>query len=256
MVENMQQQRLDYIAKAVRSGRFVSLREIVDTFGVNIQTARRDVTQLAQSGTLVKVHGGAMPTSEPDVFSVDDRMQFHDAEKAAIGKAAAELVDDGDTIIMDGGSTTSYMIPHLRDKKIQIITNSISLLSLVEDCKGIDVIMTGGYYYAKSKLLLGPLAVKSIERINADKAFISAAGINSTGVFNSNILVVELEHAMIRQAEKTFLLADSSKFGKNALVRLCGFQDITTVITSGMSHPDLANTIQASGTSLVVIRSE
>ena len=103
-------------------------------------------------------------------------MQFHDVEKAAIGRAAAEMVVDGDTIIMDGGSTTSYMVPHLRDKKIQIITNSISLLSLLEDYKGIDVILTGGYYYAKSRLLLGPLAVESIEKVNADKAFISAAG--------------------------------------------------------------------------------
>jgi DeoR family transcriptional regulator, fructose operon transcriptional repressor len=230
----MQQRRLDYITKAVRAGRFVSLREVAETFDVNMQTARRDVAKLAEKGLLAKTHGGAMPITGPDALSLDERIGIQESEKDQIGRAAAVLVQDNDIIIMDGGSTNSYMLPYLRSKRIQIVTNSISLLSRLDDSfPGVEAIVTGGYYYQKSALLLGRSAVKSIKEIHADKAFISAAGVDSSGVYNSNMLVVDIERAMIEQSAETILLVDSTKIGKSSLVKLCGFDEISKILTVG-----------------------
>lgn len=248
----MQKERLDYISKAVRSGRFVSLREVSDTFGISVETARRDVAKLTERNVLIKVHGGAMPLRELDCLSLDERMRIQDAEKNLIGQAAAEFVEDGDIIIMDGGSTTSYMVPHLKGKKLRVITNSVSLLERLRGSwPEMDIIITGGYYYPKSELVLGPLAVEGIRNMHADKAFISTAGITAAGVFNSDTLVAELQKAIMEQSSQTILLADTTKFGKTSLVRLCGFEEISTLITVGNVQPDIANAVRQAGTNLV-----
>jgi DeoR family fructose operon transcriptional repressor len=249
---SVQEERLDYIAKAVRAGRFISLREIADTFDVNMQTARRDVAKLAEKGLLAKVHGGAMPAAGPDLLSLDERICIQESEKDRIAKTAASLVKDDDIIILDGGSTTSYMLPYLRGKRIQIITSSLSLVSRLDDSfSGIEVIVTGGYYYQKSALLLGRSAVNSIREINADKAFISAAGVSASGIYNSNILVVDVERAMIEQSSQTILLVDSTKFGKCSLVRLCGFDEISKAITVGPMPEDIRHAAEKAGTRLL-----
>ncbi len=171
----------------------------------------------------------------------NDIRRFHHAPTVAGS-------DDGDIIIMDGGSTTSYLVPHLSGKMIQIITNSVSLLArLRESLPKMDIILVGGFFYPKSELTLGPLAVKSVKDTHADKAFISAAGITAAGVFNSDTLVAELQKAMIEQSSHTVLLADSTNFGKTSLVRMCGFEEISTLVAGGEVQTDIAEAARNAG---------
>ncbi|MCE5197729.1 MAG: DeoR/GlpR family DNA-binding transcription regulator [Armatimonadota bacterium] len=227
-------ERLDYILQSIDKGRFVSLREVAERFGVDIQTARRDISHLAEQSLVSKVHGGAVQHSEPDTLSVEERLAVNDNEKRLIAEAAAAMVDDGEVVFLDGGSTTTLMTPFLLGKRIHVVTNSLSIAgSLKRGWPDVEVILTGGCYYPKSELLLGPPAVQSIQNSRFNKAFLSAAGITAEGIYNANVLVVELEQAVIARANEKYLLADSSKLGRTSLVRVCDLQDITTLLTAG-----------------------
>lgn len=226
--------RLEYICQSIARGRFISFREITGRFDVNIQTARRDVMLLASQNKLTKVHGGAISREDPDILSVEARLSVRNTEKRHIAEMAAGLISDGDVIFLDGGSTTAFLAPLLLGRSIHVVTNAISLVqTLKTGWPDLDVIVTGGYYYPKSELLLGPSAVESLKNLQINKAFLSAAGVTADGVFNTNMLVVDLERAVIGQAMETYLLADSSKLERTSLVRVCGLEAISTLITTG-----------------------
>ncbi len=226
--------RLQEIIALVDKGRFISLREITERFRVNIQTARRDVAFLDSQNRLSKIHGGAIAREVPDNLSVEDRLNVHDGEKRRIAKTAAKFINDGDVIFLDGGSTTAYLAPLLLGRSIHVITNAISLTHVLKaGWPELDVIVTGGYYYPKSELLLGPAAIESLKHLQINKAFLSAAGVTIDGAFNTNMLVVDLEKAVITQAMDTYLLADASKLERTSLMRVCGLDDLTALITTG-----------------------
>ena len=226
--------RLEFIVQLINKGRFVSLREITERFDVNIQTARRDVIFLANHKKLTKVHGGAISREDPDLLSMEARLSLRDTEKRRIAGVAAQFINDGDVVFLDGGSTTSFLAPLLIGRPIHVVTNAISLMNTLKaGWPELDVIVTGGYYYPKSELLLGPSAVQSLQHLQINKAFLSAAGVTANGVFNTNMLVADIEKAVIQQAMETYLLADSSKLEKTSLMRVCGMKDITGLITTG-----------------------
>lgn len=248
----MREERLDYIAGVVRTGRFIALREIVEKFDVDIQTARRDVGMLEEQGLLVKVHGGAMPKTELGTLSLRERVGLQHTEKERLARAAAELVRPQDTLIIDGGSTTSYLPPHLTGKAIQIVTNSLSLLNnLPERWPGVEVLVTGGDYYPRSAMLLGPATIASLQPLHADWLFLSAAGVTAEGLFNANAQVVEVERAMMQRATRTVLLADSSKIGRRSLIHLCDFRDIAYCITTAQLPEDIAAAAHQAGTHVI-----
>ena len=226
--------RLAHIVDAVNHGRFISLRDIANRFGVNIQTARRDIDLLAERKLVTRVYGGAVQPEAEDALAVEDRLGIRDSEKRRIAELAASFIQDGDVIFLDGGSTTAYLPQHILDKRILVVTNAVSLAEpLKRGWPNLEVIVTGGYYYPKDELLLGPPALKTIQDVQINKVFLSAAGVTAQGVFNSNMLVVELERAVIAQAMETYLLVDPSKLGRTSLVRVCGFEDIDKLVTIG-----------------------
>lgn len=201
---------------------------------MDIQTARRDVIFLANQKRVTKVHGGAISRADPDALSVEARLNLRDTEKRRIAETAAKFIDDGDVVFLDGGSTTSFLAPQILGRPIHVITNAISLMNTLKTgWPDLDVIVTGGYYYPKSELLLDPAAVQSLQHLQINKAFLSAAGVTADGVFNTNMLVADVEKAVIAQAMETYLLADASKLGRTSLMRVCGLEDLTALITTG-----------------------
>jgi DeoR family transcriptional regulator, fructose operon transcriptional repressor len=227
-----QAERLGYIERAVSTMRFVSLREVAERFGVSIQTARRDVSLLADKGAVAKVHGGAVPSTEPDALSLDERLAMQNEEKVAIAALAASLVRSGDVVVMDGGSTTTHMATALGAMQVQVVTNSLLLATKLRGSwPQVEVMVTGGYYYPKSDLLLGPLAVANLGAVRANKAFISAAGVTVDGVYNSNGLVADVERAIIAGSEEVYLLADSTKLGRASLMQVCSLRELAGLVT-------------------------
>lgn len=234
-----QQQRLQQILSYVEEHKSMTVEEAVKAYHASPATIRRDFNLLTQRGQLDKMWGGVMAASNAQI--VDSRSpvrlrktQFHE-EKVRIAKAAADLVKDGDVIIIDGGTTTLEMATFLANKRIQVITNSILIAQKIDEINanaGIEVFLTGGLLYSGSASLVGPHASEIIHSFHAKWLFLSTGGVSDFGVTNSNVLVVETERAMIKQCEKKVMLSDHSKIGKNDLVKLCDISDLDILITN------------------------
>ena len=224
---------LDLIA---RQG-FATLDELVKALGVSESTARRDLEALDLSGAVKRTHGGAVYSGEVRALpALEDRATSAAAEKQAIGKAAAALIDDGDTVLLDGGTTTLEVARALVNRPLQVVTNSLPIAQLQASSPPTDLILLGGYVYPRTGVALGPLAIATMQGIRVRLAILGAGGIVAEGIYNSNMLLVETERQMMACAQDVLIVADHTKFGRLALARLCGLDAIRhLVVDPGLS---------------------
>lgn len=228
----MSENRRERLRELLQSRGFAALGELVDSLQVSESTIRRDLEQLEREGLARRTHGGAFWTGESDTLQIfqtrrDDRWDA----KAAIGRASAELVEDHDTILLDGGSTTYELARHLVGRPLQVVTNSLPVAHLLSSSESIDLVMIGGCIRGRTAVSIGPMAEAMLNSINVGKAFLSVAGITERGYFNSNMMLVESEKAMLASADQAIVVADSSKFGRVSLSRLCGLHEVHTVVS-------------------------
>jgi DeoR/GlpR family transcriptional regulator of sugar metabolism len=169
---------------------------------------------------------------------------LHSTEKARIARAACALVRDGDVLIIDGGTTTLGMAAEMANRRVRILTNSLLIALQIDRLRtareGADVFLTGGQLYPGSALLVGPQTIEDIDSCHARWAFLSAGGLDADGTTNTNQLVVECERAMIRQAEQSVVLADSSKWGRRDMVRASRWSEIAMLISDASPPRPLA----------------
>jgi DeoR/GlpR family transcriptional regulator of sugar metabolism len=219
---------------------FATLDELVRALGVSESTVRRDLEALDTAGAVKRTHGGVVCSG--DVRSMpafEERETSQAAEKQAIGRAAAAEVQDGDTILLDGGTTTLEVARALAGRPLQVVTNSLPIASLLASHKDTDLILVGGYVYPRTGVAMGPLAVSALQTIRVHTLFMGAGGIVPEGVFNSNSLLVETERQMMACAQRVVLLADHSKFNRLALSRLCGLDEIHALyVDAGIAEAD------------------
>ncbi|WP_246146653.1 DeoR/GlpR family DNA-binding transcription regulator [Rubripirellula lacrimiformis] len=224
--------RRDRLRDLVQARGFASLGELAASLEVSESTIRRDLEQLEKDGHARRTHGGAFWTGDPDTMEVfQTRRDDSWPAKVAIGVAASSMIEDHDTILLDGGSTTYELARHLVQRPLQVVTNSLPVAHLLSASESIDLVMIGGCVRGRTAVTIGPMADTMLRSINVGKAFLSVAGITERGFFNSNMMLVESEKVMIEAADRTIVVADSSKFGKVSLSRLCGLQDVDTVVT-------------------------
>ena len=177
----------------IQSRGFASLGELADTLQVSESTIRRDLDYLESSGTARRTHGGVFWTGGSDTLRVFETRRDTDwSAKAAIGQMAAALVEDHDTILLDGGSTTYELARHLVGRPLQVVTNSLPVAHLLSSSESIDLVMIGGCVRGRTAVAIGPMADSMLHSINVGKAFLSVAGITDRGYFNSNMMLVEL----------------------------------------------------------------
>src|SRR5262249_19867245 len=145
--------------------------------------------------------------------------------------AAVERIRDGDAMFLDGGTTTLEVAKLLVNRRLQVVTNSLPIAQVLSGSQETDLIMLGGYVYPKTGVALGPLLVRMLEDVHVHQALMSVSGITPKGLFNSNVLLVESERAIMRCADEVVVLADHAKFNRPALAHLCELSAIDTVIT-------------------------
>ena len=150
----------------------------------------------------------------------------------------SKLVEDGDTLLLDGGSTTYEVARLLVGRPLQIVTNSLPVANLFASNANNDLVLVGGYVYPRTGVALGPYANEMLERLNVRRTILSVAGINERGFFNSNLLLVETERAMMRAADEVIVVADSTKFGHQSLAHLCGSATCSTWSSTTRSPTD------------------
>jgi len=228
----LSQQRQNKILDLLAEHRFYGLNKLAEELNVSISTARRDLDELERMGSVRRTHGGVMLLGDRNRLpAFNDRQAVMAAEKSAIGMLAASLVEEGDTIIIDGGTTPYQVAMHLQHKRLQVITNSLPVANLFADLTNVQVIGTGGSLYPGTGVYLGLYAENMLKNVRAQKAFIGVAGISEEGFYNSNALLVETEKRMIEAAGEVYVVADHTKFSRRDLAYFCDFSRISAIIT-------------------------
>lgn len=234
-------QRRREILRRVQANGHVQAAEMVTAFQVDASTIRRDLEFLAKSGQLERTHGGARLRVEAADVPYEVKRTAMLAAKKAIGQHAATLVRDGDVLVIDSGSTTFELAMALQDRSdITVITNDIRVASAIADKPSIRLLVAGGERMPSTYTLHGPATVDFLSELRADYTFIGAdAASAATGVSNTNTAEVAVKRAMLNIGGSHVLLADSTKFNRNALVRVVGWDEIDLVITDyGLSDED------------------
>jgi DeoR/GlpR family transcriptional regulator of sugar metabolism len=238
LAETRRQRLLEMIT---RQG-YATLDVLVRRLGVSESTIRRDLEALDLAGSIKRTHGGAVYAG--DVRSMpafDERTGTAVIEKRAIGVAAASLMEDGDTVLLDGGTTTLEVARALVGRRVQVVTNSLPIAQLLAASQQTELILIGGYVYPRTGVALGPLAMATMQTIRVRTAILGAGGIVSEGIYNSNSLLVETERQMMSCGQEIMIVADHSKFGRLALARLCGLDEVDhLVVDSGLTEADRA----------------
>lgn len=213
---------------------YLTVSELALRYEVSEMTIRRDLKTLASSGLIQREHGGAAyPSNTPQEDNLFfNRLGEAEKEKTAIAYAAAALIQPGESIILDAGTTTLAVAKAIEPKKLVVITNSVPISTVLTGLAGISVLLTGGEVRESTYTLVGPLARSSLSNFYADKLFLAATGISlDRGLSTTNLLEAEIKHAMIQSAKEIILVAHSQKFGEVCHNTFAGWNDIHTLIT-------------------------
>jgi DeoR family fructose operon transcriptional repressor len=247
LVETRRRRLLDLIT---RQG-YATLDELVRVMGVSESTIRRDLESLDLSGSIKRTHGGAIyPGEVRSMPAFDDRTATAAAEKRAIGVCAASLLEDGDTVLLDGGTTTMEVAKALVGRRLQVVTNSLPIAQLLASSQQTDLILIGGYIYPRTGVALGPLAIASMQSIRVRTAILGAGGIVPEGIFNSNSLLVETERQMMSCGQEVMIVADRTKLGRLALARLCGLDEVDHIVVDAALAPEERAMLESAGVAI------
>lgn len=245
-------ERRQSILKLVESQGFASLQQLVEQVGVSESTIRRDLEFLDGIHQIRRTRGGAAYVGE-SISDFEDRSGTALKQKQRIGRAVAGMIEPGEAVLLDGGTTTYELARQLNGKPLQVVTNSVPIINLLINKPNIELIAVGGYLYPKTGVALGPFAVEMLKHMHVRRLIMSVGGINEQGLFNSNALLVETERQMMQAAEEIVVVADSGKLGRSALTRLCPLEAVhKLVVDSGISS-QWRKTIERAGVELVVV---
>jgi DeoR/GlpR family transcriptional regulator of sugar metabolism len=247
------QERRQHVLDLISRKGFATLMELAQTLEVSESTLRRDLAFWQQKGLLKRIHGGAMFTGESGSLPpLEERSEKQLAEKQAIARAAAERIQDGDSILIDGGTTTLELARLLVNRPLQVVTNSLPIAQLFANSRETDLIVLGGYVYPKTGVALGPLLIRMLEDVHVQQMVMSVHGITAKGLFNSNMLLVESERHMMRRADEVVVLADHTKFGKQALAHLCELGAIDTLIGDAGVAAEHRQMVDEAGVQMII----
>jgi DeoR/GlpR family transcriptional regulator of sugar metabolism len=249
--------RRSRLLELIRQRGFAALPDIAQEFQVSESTVRRDLEFLEEAGTAKRTHGGVFYTGpSPKLGHFDQRQKTQWDKKKLIAEAAARLIEDGDTILLDGGSTTYELARALVGRPLQVVTNSLPVASLFTSSAAADLVLIGGYVHGRTGVSLGPYANQMLAELNVRRAVLSVAGINSNGYFNSNLLLVETERSMIQAADEVIVVADSSKFGRSSLALLGPLSAVHTLVVDNEIRLEWRQRLTEAGVKLVIASSE
>jgi DeoR family transcriptional regulator, ulaG and ulaABCDEF operon transcriptional repressor len=235
---------------------FVSFRELDKRTLASPATVRRDLERLAVEGRIVRVHGGAkMPDAVTGGLTgvpFHENIKKNAAAKAAIGKAAAALCTAGESIIIDGGSTTLQMCPHLEGLELQVVTNSLHIVSALLPQQKTRVYLPAGALFREQNIVLSPFEDDGTNHYQASKMFIGAAGVGPAGLMQTDVILLQAERRLMARVSSVVLMVDSSKFRVSGGQSLCDLKSIGTIITDrGICDKDV-RMVKRAGIKLIV----
>jgi len=247
------EQRRNQLLEMVRARRFASLPELKDALDVSESTIRRDLEFLEQQGSTRRIHGGVLYTgTSPKMPHFEVRQPAEWRQKKAIAQRAVGLIEDADTVLLDGGSTTYEVARLLVGRPLHVVTTSLPVANLFASDPNSDLVMIGGNICPRTGVAQGPYADKMLQTLRVRKTILSVAAINEEGFFNNNLLLVETERAMMRAADEVIVVADSTKFGRQSLTHLCPLVEVNHLVVDDGIAEDWRGKITAAGVNLLL----
>jgi len=255
-----EKERHRIILSAVEDRPVVMVPELCSLTGASEATIRRDISTLHVQQKLRRVRGGAEAITPPQfvglagrTFAVNETLRT--TEKQAIARAAVDLCADGDSIIINGGTTTFQMVHPLATRRCQIFTNSFPIADhLLKHSKN-TIMLSGGVIYREQNIILSPFDNDVTRNFYAKRMFMGAQGLGPLGLMEADPLLIQAEQKLIGQADELVILVDSSKFAQRSSLVLCPLARITTVITDEGIPDKAAAMLEAADVNLVVARS-
>jgi DeoR/GlpR family transcriptional regulator of sugar metabolism len=246
--------RSELICLARRQGQ-LSVTELASQFGVSPDTIRRDLDLLSLRGFLQRTHGGAIPSEDvaQEESPFAQRIDLRATQKTRIAQCASELIQNGETLIINGGSTTRTFAFELGNKKnLTVITNALSIPSSLPEHAVRDIFVIGGEYRAESHVIVGPVAFWGSAGITADSAILGVGGITQDGVSTRLLQEATMAASMIAVARRTIVLADSSKFNQKVFGHIATLTQIDILVTDEQPPADLSTVLDELGVRVIV----
>ena len=239
----------------------LTIKQLSGLLDASPATIRRDIDWLAERSLLVKTKGGAQNPSFKVQHALSSEtfqsaLQCHTLSKRAIAQHAASMCADGETIIINGGTTTFMMAEFLTDKRMTILTNSFLMAQKLQVSSGNEIFIPGGRIYREQNVILSPFDNDITQNHYAGKMFMSVKGIASLGLMESDPLLIQAEQRLINQAEELIVLADSSKFMRKADLILCGLERVSCVITDTNVCDAAVNTLEQHGVKVIAVQAK
>lgn len=237
-------ERESRILQAMYPTGFITYRELEAQLDASPATIRRDLARLELRRKIERVHGGAkLPGgaregSDSELVGTPFNLAITQniEAKRAIGRAAAQLCSPGEGIMIDGGTTTFQMCPHLDGLNCQVLTNSLHIVNALLQQPGTKLLVPSGAIFREQNIILAPSGEDSMPRFHAPRLFMGAAAVGPQGVMQQDVILVASERRLIDHAEQVVLLVDSSKFQVQSGAIVCGLDEIDTIITDRLPH--------------------
>jgi DeoR family transcriptional regulator of aga operon len=229
----------------------ITVRDLVEKFFISAVTARADLDALASEGMAVRSHGGAVRRVEASQdYPLRLKTTLHHAEKARIGKAAAELIQNGETVILDSGTTTAEIARHLKMRRLQsvtVITHALNIASELVDASMLSVIMIGGLLRPVSGSFVGPQAETMLKEFHADRLFLAVDGFDlELGPSTPDLLEAQLNTVMMRVSKEVNVVADFSKLGRRSVSRIGPLSGVHRLITDSRAPAEFIEALHKS----------
>lgn len=253
------------IADLVQSRGFVSFQELDERVVASPATIRRDLERLDSRGVVKRVRGGVRTASPSDAGPAappapaelrgapfHENIGLHTAQKQAIGRAAAALCRPGEGVMIDGGSTTLQMCPHIANLNLQVLTNSLHIVSALLPQPGTRLLVPSGSVFREQNIILAAAGEDSMPRFHAPRLFMGAAAIGPMGLMQADVVLVAAERRLIERANEIIILVDSSKFQGPSGHLVCDLAEVDIVVTdAGISDAD-RKMVEDAGIKLII----
>ena len=234
----------------------VKVVDLSRMFGISEVTIRNNLSELEAAGMLERIHGGAIITHHAYYnMSLKDRMRTNEEEKRRIAVKVVSMIAEGDTVMINSGTTTLIAAQKLKDiKNLTIVTNSVSIAQEIGHLKNIHVILLGGNFDPQYQYTFGDDALHQLKKYKADKLILAADGISSEdGITTYHHLETELNRQMIARVNKTFIVADYTKIGRASFSCIDAIDNVDTLITDNKANQDEINAIREKGVEVILV---
>ena len=250
--------RHERIVELVQARGFASIESLAKNFGVTPQTIRRDINELSEAGLLCRYHGGAGLCSSVENVAYTTRKVMCLPEKRLIARMLARHIPDNASLFIDIGTTTEEVAKVLLDHKdLRVITNNLNVATVLSKNESFEVIITGGVVRSRDRGITGEATIDFIQQFKIDFGIISVSGIDWDGtLLDFDYHEVRAGRAIIGNSRKVFLVADHTKFGREAMIRLCNIQKVDALYTDRRPQPSMSKILSEADVKLHVANEE